>query len=142
MEVPNDEILDDDELDLDVLWEIDEPVALGPPPAPEPEQQQEPEPEIFIVVEQMPSLIGGREGLYSKLQYPEMARRAGVEGNVDIVFVVNEVGDVQDARVVRGHPALNEEALRVIGGAKFTPGMQRGRPVKVHMNQRIVFALR
>lgn len=142
VEVPNDEILDDDELDLDVTWEIDEPIVAGPPPVPEEEEEEDPEPEIFVVVEQMPELIGGREGLYSKLRYPETARRAGVEGNVDIVFVVDEEGNVQDARVVRGHPALDEEALRVIRQAKFTPGMQRGKPVKVHMNQRIVFRLR
>ena len=142
VEVPNDEILEDDDLDLDASLDIEEPLSALPPPPPPDEPEEEPEPEIFVVVEQMPELIGGREGLYRKLRYPETARRAGVEGNVDIVFVVDEMGNVQDARVVRGHPALDEEALRVIREAKFTPGMQRGRPVKVHMNQRIVFALR
>ena len=142
VEVPNDEILEDDALDLDSWFDIEEPLAnLPPPPESEPEEQ-EPEPEIFVIVEKMPELIGGRDALYSKLRYPEMARKAGLEGNVDIVFVVDESGNVVDPRVVRGFPALNEEALRVITEAKFTPGMQRGKPVRVHMNQRIVFRLK
>ncbi|HCI69759.1 MAG TPA: energy transducer TonB, partial [Balneola sp.] len=45
-------------------------------------------------------------------------------------------------RVIRGiGGGCDEEALRVIKTAKFTPGMQRGRPVQVQMSLPILFKL-
>ena len=47
IEVPNDEILDDDIVDLDLDFELDGPINLPPPPP----QANNDEEEIFIVVE-------------------------------------------------------------------------------------------
>ena len=62
-------------LDIDAEIDFDEPVDLPPPPPPAPEEEEEPEPEIFVVVENMPELIGGLEGLQKRIKYPEIARR-------------------------------------------------------------------
>ncbi|WP_457651630.1 energy transducer TonB [Rhodocaloribacter sp.] len=145
VEVPNDVVLDDEELNLDATLDFDEPLAeLPPPPAPKEEKKvEEPEPEIFVVVEEMPVLIGGLRGLQAKIHYPEMAKKAGVQGRVIVQFVVNEQGDVENATVIRGiGGGADEEALRVISAAKFKPGKQRGRPVKVRMSLPILFKLR
>jgi len=59
----------------------------------------------------------------------------GIEGRVDLVYVVNEYGEVMDPEVVSGvHQSLNKEALRVIKLAKYKPAMINGLPVKVKMN--------
>ncbi|WP_456426909.1 energy transducer TonB [Rhodocaloribacter sp.] len=145
VEVPNDVVLDDVDLNLDATLDLDEPLAeLPPPPAPrEEEKVEEPEPEIFVVVEEMPVLIGGLKGLQAKIRYPELAKKAGVQGRVIVQFVVNEQGDVENATVIRGiGGGADEEALRVISAAKFKPGKQRGRPVKVRMSLPILFKLR
>lgn len=141
VEVPNDEVLEDADLDLDASLDLDEPAAESPPPPPEEEEEEE-EPEIFVVVEEMPELIGGLASIQQHIKYPEVAKKAGVEGRVIVQFVVDENGDVQDPQVVRGLGAgLDEVALNAVRQAKFEPGMQRGQPVKVKMSLPITFRL-
>ena len=141
VEVPNDEVLEDDELDLDMSLDLDEVIDLPPPPPPA--EDEEPEPEIFVIVEQSPELIGGLEGLQKKIRYPEIAKKAGVEGRVFLQFVVDEQGNVHDPVVTRGIGAgCDEEAIRAIMGAKFKPGKQRGKAVKVKMSLPITFRLK
>ncbi len=143
VEVPNDQVLEDDDLDLDASLDIDEPLSNLPPPPLAEEEEEEPEPEIFLVVEEQPTLIGGNSALQANLKYPEIARKAGVEGRVFVQFVVDKQGNVSDAAVVRGIGAgCDQEALRVISQAKFTPGRQRGKAVKVQMTIFIQFKLR
>jgi protein TonB len=142
IEVPNDETLDDEILDIDAEIDFDEPVDLPPPPPP-PADEEEPEPEIFVVVEQMPELIGGLPELQKKIKYPEIAKKAGVEGNVILQFIVDEEGRVVDPVVVKGIGAgCDEEALKAVRTAKFKPGKQRGKAVKVKFSLPIRFRLK
>ncbi len=142
VEVPNDEILEDDFLDLDATLDLDAPTQAPPPPPP-PAEEEEEEPEIFVIVEEMPELIGGLASIQSQIRYPEIARKAGVEGRVFVQFIVDEQGNVVDPVVTRGLGAgLDEEALRAVSQAKFTPGKQRGQPVRVKMSLPITFRLR
>jgi TonB family protein len=100
------------------------------------------EDDFFVVVEEMPKLKGGMAGIHAKLEYPEMARRAGIEGRVTVQFIVNEQGNVENAEVVRGIGAgCDEQALKVIKEAQFTPGVQRGRPVRVQYALSLNFRL-
>ncbi|NNE48456.1 MAG: TonB family protein [Rhodothermales bacterium] len=142
VEVPDDEILEDDELDLDASLDIDEVMDLPPPPPP-PADEEEPEPEIFVIVETMPELIGGLQSVQKMISYPPIAKKAGVEGRVIVQFVVNEQGNVVDPVVVRGIGAgCDDEAIRAVSQAKFKPGKQRGKPVKVKMSLPITFKLK
>ncbi|MEP1307164.1 MAG: energy transducer TonB [Balneola sp.] len=137
VEVPNDEIIEDEILDI-AEFDLDGPMDLPPPPPP-PDDEEE---EIFVVVENMPELKGGQAGLQKRVNYPQVAIRAGIEGRVTVQFVVNENGDVVNPRVIRGiGGGCDEEALRVVRSAKFSPGMQRGRPVQVQMSLPILFKL-
>lgn len=139
VEVPNDEIIED--VDIDVGGDLDLGGQLDMPPPPPPEEEEEEE-DFFVVVEDMPELIGGLAGLQQKIRYPEMARRAGIEGRVTIQFIVNEQGQVEDPQVIRGiGGGADEEALRVVREAEFRPGMQRGRPVRVQYSLPIFFRL-
>ena len=136
VEVPNDEILEDEIIDLDTELDLDGPLDIPPPP-PKSEETQD---DFFVVVEQMPQLIGGLASLQKKVKYPEMARRAAIEGRVTIQFIVNEKGRVENPRVIRGiGGGCDEEALKAVMTARFKPGMQRGRPVRVQYSLPIVF---
>jgi len=138
IEVPNDEILEDDIIDIDAEIDFDEPIVLPPPPP-----TAEPEPEIFVVVENMPELIGGIAGLQKRVTYPEIAKKAGVEGTVFLQFIVDEEGNVVDPVVMRGIGAgCDEAALEAIRTAKFKPGRQRGKPVKVKFSLPVRFRLK
>ncbi|HMB98496.1 MAG TPA: energy transducer TonB [Balneolaceae bacterium] len=138
VEVPNDEIIEDVDINIDSELTLDGPLSAPPPPP----QEEEPEEDFFVVVEEMPELIGGLGELQKNIKYPEMARRAGIEGRVYVQFIVNERGEVEDPRVIRGiGGGADEEALRAVRQAKFKPGMQRGRPVRVQYSLPIVFQL-
>ncbi len=68
-------------------------------------------------------------------QMPKKARKAGVSGTVIIAAVIDEQGNVQDARIVQGlHADLDREVLKAIRGWKFKPATLDGKPVKVHYN--------
>ncbi len=99
--------------------------------------------EAFEMVEQMPALIGGFAGLQAKVRYPEIARKANVEGQVIVQFIVDENGDVSESTVVRGiGSGCDEEAVRVLKEhAKFVPGRQDGHPIKVKFSLPIIFKL-
>ena len=142
VEVPDDEILEDDDLDLDASLDLEEEISDIPPPPP-PVEEEEVEPEIFVIVEQMPELIGGLGGLQKKITYPAIAKKANVEGRVIVQFVVDEQGNVINPVVVRELGAgCDEEALKAVSQAKFKPGKQRGQPVKVKMSLPITFKLK
>lgn len=99
-------------------------------------------PEVFVVVEQMPELVGGLEAIQEDLQYPAIAKKAGIQGRVIVQFIVNEQGQVVEPEVIRGIGAgADEEALRVVQNATFEPGMQRGVPVPVKMSLPVTFKL-
>lgn len=140
VEVPNDQILDDLDLNLDASLDLD--MALDLPPPPTRRVVEEEEPEIFLVVENEPVLIGGLEGIQKSITYPELARRAGIEGRVFVQFVVDEKGNVIDPIVIRGiGGGCDEAALEAVKKAKFIPGKQRGRPVKVQYALPVTFRL-
>ncbi|MDR9387565.1 MAG: energy transducer TonB [Balneolaceae bacterium] len=137
VEVPNDEVIEDVDINIDADLALDGPLNVPPPPPPAEEEE-----EFFTVVENMPELIGGLAGLQASITYPEMARKAGIEGRVFLQFIVNERGEVENPRVVRGiGGGCDEEALKAIRKAKFKPGLQRGRPVRVQYNLPVVFKL-
>lgn len=96
----------------------------------------------FVIVEQMPELVGGLAAIQQELRYPEIAKNAGIEGRVFVQFVVDERGRVVDPVVVRGiGGGCDEEALRAVRTVTFKPGRQQGEPVRVRMSLPITFRL-
>lgn len=135
--VPNDEIIEDQEINLDAELKFDEPLDMPAPPEKEEEKE-----DFFVVVENMPELIGGMAALQKNIRYPEMARKAGIEGRVIVQFIVNEQGEVENPKVIRGiGGGCDEEALRAVQNVKFKPGRQRGKPVRVQYSLPVIFKL-
>ena len=92
---------------------------------------------VFQIVEKMPSFPGGENALNQYLskniKYPPIALENGVSGRVICQFVVNRDGSIVDVEVVRSvDKSLDNEAVRVIKSMpKWSPGEQRGKPVRV-----------
>jgi len=141
--VPDDEILDDDDLDLDVTLDMDEPLAELPPPPPPVKEIEIEEEEIFIVVEQMPELIGGAAAVAAVLEYPPLAIKAGLEGMVVIEIIVGKDGNPTDPKVVRSvADILDRAAVEAVMKQSFNPGRQRNKPVRVRMAIPVRFRLK
>jgi len=141
VEVPNNETIENEDVDFDASLDLDQALDTDQGP-PEPSQDEdESEDEIFVVVEQQPD-CGGATKLQGKVEYPEFAKKAGIEGRVFVQFVVNEQGKVMDPKITRGvHKLLNEEVLEKVKTLKCKPGMQRGQAVKVQMSLPVTFRL-
>ena len=144
VEVANDELLEFDELNIDHPVDILLTVPANPPTPPaDADAEASDSSEPFFSVEEMPAPIGGMAALHKAIRYPDLARRAQVEGTVTISFVVDEKGDVSEATVVKGIGAgCDEEALRAVLATKFSPGRQRGNAVRVRMSLPVRFRLR
>lgn len=143
VEVPNDVIIDDIELDINADLDLGATASLPPPPPGSDRADEEEEDDFYVIVEQMPELKGGMAALQRNVKYPEMARRANIQGRVHVQFIVNERGEVENPTVVRGiGGGCDEEAVRVVKESEFVPGHQRGRPVRVQYQLPVTFVLR
>lgn len=100
------------------------------------------EPVYFVAVEEMPDPIGGIIGIQKRIVYPELAKRAGIEGKVLVLAFVDESGNVTKAEVIKGIGlGCDEAAINAIVQTKFKPGRQRGKPVKVQVTIPVTFKL-
>ncbi len=140
IEAPSDDVLEDIEIgdtEIDFTKQVE-----APPPPKEDKKIVEEEPVYFVAVEEMPEPIGGIAAIQSKIVYPEIAKRAGVEGKVYVLAFVDEKGNVTKVEVAKGLGAgLDEAAVGAVRQTKFKPGKQRGKPVKVQVMIPIVFRL-
>lgn len=143
VEVPNDEIIVEQDINIDAELDMSQSLEMPPPPEEPKEEQEEEEEDFFVAVEQMPELKGSFGQLQKKIKYPENAQKAGIEGRVIVQFIVNEKGEVEDPRVIRSiGGGCDEEAVRVAKMAKFEPGRQRGKVVRVRYSLPFIFTLR
>lgn len=146
VEVKNEEkIKDEIKVDFDVEVNQDtkvQDIVIAPVEEPKEDVNQ-----VFLVVEEPASPQGGMQAFYDyvgkQLKYPAQARRMNVEGRVFVQFVVERDGSLTDVKAIKGIGAgCDEEAVRVVESAPpWTPGKQRGKPVRVRMVLPIVFKL-
>lgn len=89
-----------------------------------------------------PEPVGGIESIMKKIQYPESAKQAKVEGKVYVKLFIDEKGNVAEAKIAKGVSAdLNDAAIKAVKGVKFKPAKKNGQPVKVKVVLPIVFKL-
>lgn len=95
-----------------------------------------------IAVEKAPAPVGGLEAIVKKITYPEMAIKTRTEGKVYVLAYINEDGDVDDVKVVKGIGAgCDEETIRAVKKTKFTPGVDKGVNVKTKLALAIQFKI-
>ena len=124
-------------------------------------KQEDNQSDIFKIVEEMPrfgdcasapskderELCSDRAVLRyfaENIRYPDFARTNNIEGLVVVQFIIEKDGSVTEAHVIRDIGGnCGKEALRVANNMpKWTPGLQRGRPVRVQINMPVRFQLK
>ncbi len=73
--------------------------------------------------------------------YPEHARRTGVQATVIAKIVVNEDGSVGTIEILRGHPELDDVVRETLARWRFHPARLEGRPVMAYRIIRVPFRL-
>lgn len=92
-----------------------------------------------------PYRVGGGISAPQKLSgaapvYTELARRSRVTGTVIVEAVIDEQGNVTNARVLKGLPmGLDRSAVEAVQTWKFKPAMLEGKPVKVYYTLTVNF---
>jgi len=73
---------------------------------------------------------------------PKVALKKGLQGKVDIIFVINKEGIIENLRVKAPYKPLEDEAIRIIKLLpKLEPGLRNGKPVRVPYSIPITFRL-
>ena len=101
----------------------------------------------YDVVEVMPEYPGGQDALLNYLsqniKYPKEAAEKGIEGKVQLSFVVEKDGSISEVEVVKPvDPLLDNEAVRVIKSMHgWIPGRQNDETVRVKYTVPVTFRL-
>lgn len=110
----------------------------------------------FMVIEDVPVFPGcenekNKRACFGKMmqkhiskvfRYPELEQEMGIQGRVNVMFVIQKDGSIGDIRMRGPNANLEKEAKRIISKLpKMTPGMQRGTAVKVPFAIPITFKL-
>ncbi len=105
-------------------------------------KEKEPAPDDFIAVEKEPGVDLGK--LQKSIVYPDLARRAGVEGRVVVRVLVGPDGKARKYFVESSdHELLNQAALDAIKNyGLFTPAIQNGQAILCWVSIPITFRLR
>lgn len=76
--------------------------------------------------------------------YPPALKASGVEGTVQVMYVVDSHGDVEPGSITivsSDHPFMTESVRAALVGARFQPGKVRGTGVRSLVRQTIRFSL-
>lgn len=105
-------------------------------------KDKEPEPDDFIPVEKEPVIDIGK--LNKLVKYPEMARKANIEGTVHVRALVDKTGKITKAFAeVSDNKALNDAAVKAVLEYGFaTPAVMNGQPTSCWISIPISFRLK
>jgi protein TonB len=99
--------------------------------------EDEPGMDEFVAVEVSPVPIKKVEPTY-----PDLARKAGVEGKVFVKVLVDKEGKVKKAAIMMGPDIFHESAITAAKQWVFKPAIQRDKPIAVWVALPFHFKLR
>jgi len=137
LDIVADDVVVDSHIEINI--EIDFHTEITPFVFTETEIEEEEEVIMFQLIEDKPTFMGGdpdvafRNWAQGRIAYPPVAQENGITGFVIAEFIIDTDGSVTDIRILRSaDPLLDNEITRVLRQSpRWTPGQQRGRPVKV-----------
>ncbi|MGQ8335232.1 energy transducer TonB [Sunxiuqinia sp. A32] len=100
---------------------------------------------VYSIVEKLPEYPGGVEAIKKfiseNVNFPEDAKKAKISGKVFVSFIVDEKGNIDNAKIAKGvSESLNKEALRVVNLMDgWKQGMEKGEAVKVSYTMPVNF---
>jgi protein TonB len=137
----------EEEVKIDLHIDVSQETSLAPVIITAPEEPEAPTDVPFNIVEEPAAPVGGWSAFYKYLgehiKYPAQATRMGTEGKVYVQFIVNRDGSIVDVEAIKGiGSGCDEEAVRVVKNApKWSPGKQRGKPVRQKMVATVIFRI-
>ena len=99
-----------------------------------------PEPTDFVAYEEMPEIIVKVDPIY-----PELARRAGLTGEVWVNALIDKDGKVRDVQIVKNSGSdagFEEAAIEAALKTSWKPAISNGQPIAVWTTYKITFVIR
>lgn len=98
---------------------------------------------VFVKHDTPPKPVGGYAAIQQNLAYPEIARRAGIEGRVMVWAKIGTDGNVQITRIKQslGPNGCDEAAVNAIKAVMWKPAEKDGDPVDVWVAVPVEFRL-
>ncbi len=98
--------------------------------------------QYLAFAEVMPEPAGGMASIVKHIVYPDLAKQSQVEGRVYVLAYIDEDGSCSQAKIIKGIGAgCDEAAVNAVKAAKYSPGKNKGVPVKVKLSLPIEFKL-
>ena len=133
-DIPDDLTIESTELDLSEL----------PPPPPPPADDIEGS-YVFIPFDEPPTPQGGYPAILKNLRYPEIARKAGMEGSVVVGVLIDKTGKPLRTQILKGsgtQVGFEKAAEEAVMATKWNPAKQRDMAIKVWVSIPVRFQLR
>ena len=136
---------DDNNLDIDISYDIDKPVENWEPTIYDEPEIDEPDFTYFPSIK--PSFPGGYAAMMSFLQknmtYPLLAKEVNISGTVYVEFIIEKDGSITNIVLLREiGGGCDEEAIRVVSMMPtWSCGLQNGIPVRVKFTLPVKFSL-
>ena len=112
---------------------VAKPVETAPPAPPAPPQP------VYQIAEVSTPPVPMSKAMPA---YPDEARKQGIEAVVVVKFIVGENGQVEDIKIVKGHPLFDAAVLEVVRGWTFQPATLEGKVVRMARMVKIPFRLK
>lgn len=99
----------------------------------------------FVPYDEPPSPIGGFAAIQEKVVYPEIARKAGIEGKVVVKAQIGTDGEVLNTKILQSlgeNSGCDEAAVAAIKATKWLPARSKNNPVTVWVSIPVVFRLK
>jgi len=74
-------------------------------------------------------------------KYPQIAQMARVSGEVILAAIISRTGEIENLRVVSGHPLLAPAALEAVRQWRYRPFMLNDQPIEVETTVTVTFRL-
>jgi protein TonB len=100
-------------------------------------RNDEPGIDEFVAVQEYPVVIHK-----ALAEYPDLARKANMEGKVILKGLIDENGTVTKVVVIQGDEVFRDAAMGALYNTKFKPAINGGRAVKVWITYPYIFRLK
>jgi TonB family protein len=93
----------------------------------------------------IPQPVGGMAAIAAQIRYPDVARRAGITGEVHLQLLIDEQGKIEKTEIVKSmgkDNGLDEAALDAVRKVTWQPALKDGKPFKTAITVPIRFNLK
>ena len=100
--------------------------------------------DVYIFVDEPASPVGGFREIQKALNYPPIARKAGIEGRVIIKVLISKHGQILDTLILQsiGHAPSDQAAVEAAMQVKWKSALYQGKTVKAWVVFPVLFKLK